>query len=96
MLMYYISFIYLSVQGSECLCIPKILNGTLTTNSVLLEQENAETCNQSCAGNNGDLCGGPSVVDGKLLYSVFQVLQSMFKLIQKHLRCFVHYYYYHP
>ncbi|CAC5399314.1 unnamed protein product [Mytilus coruscus] len=68
---------YIFLRGRECLCIPKKRYDDQLFNNVLL-QENTGTCNQSCAGNSGDLCGCASVVDGKLLYSVFQVITSKF------------------
>ncbi|CAC5426776.1 unnamed protein product [Mytilus coruscus] len=66
---------YIFLRGRECLCIPKKrYDGQLFRYILLQEQENTGTCNQSCAGDNGDLCGGVSIVDGKVLYSVFQVI----------------------
>ncbi|XP_052068157.1 uncharacterized protein LOC127707601 isoform X2 [Mytilus californianus] len=65
-----VDFIFL--RGRECLCIPeKKFNKQLYK---LLLQENTGTCNQSCAGNSEDLCGGASVVNGNDLYSVFKVI----------------------
>ncbi|XP_063446709.1 uncharacterized protein LOC134726238 [Mytilus trossulus] len=62
---------YILLRGRECLCIPmNKFNNQLNK----LMEESTGTCNQSCAGNTGDLCGGASVVDEKLLYSAYLVI----------------------
>lgn len=61
------------------MCIPKDSFTEQQYNYNLLEV-NTGTCNLSCDGNGGDVCGGVSFDDKKELYSVYQIITSRFQL----------------
>ncbi|XP_071131373.1 uncharacterized protein [Mytilus edulis] len=69
------------VRGKECLCIQENQFTQQFSDKKLIE-ENTGTCNQFCAGNSGDMCGGSSVVEGKLLYSVYRVITRRFSVTE--------------
>ncbi|VDI52295.1 Hypothetical predicted protein [Mytilus galloprovincialis] len=59
-------------KGSECLCITDQRFSEEITNSYTTV--NIDACNITCIGNHGDICGGDSSTYGKVLYSVYKII----------------------